>query len=100
MCPVDGLVREGICYRIERPGDMRRGPALDPAEGRACSGPQRDELRVLDPPTPGQLLDDELRVEQKMDLPCPEIAGEIQRPDDARVLGHVVGLDAEVVGDR
>ena len=35
-----------------------------------------------------------------MDLARPELAGELERPDDAGVLGDVVGLDAEVVRDR
>ena len=31
---------------------------------------------------------------------APSSRGEIERPDDTGVLGDVVGLDAEVVGDR
>jgi hypothetical protein len=46
------------------------------------------------------LLDDELRVEEQVDLRRAELAGEGQGPDDAGVLGDVVRLDAEIVGDR
>ena len=72
----------------------------NPARVLPSRRPERDQLGVLDPPAAGQLLDDQLRIEQQMDLARTELARQIERPDDARVLGDVVGLDAEVVGDR
>jgi hypothetical protein len=35
-----------------------------------------------------------------VDLDGAELAGQLERPDDAGVLGDVVRLDAEVLGDR
>ena len=35
-----------------------------------------------------------------MDLRSADVAGELQRANDAGVFGDVVGLDPEVVGDR
>ena len=62
--------------------------------------PQRDQLRVLDPPAARELLDDQLRVEEHRDLPGAELRGQGERPDDGRVLGDVVRLDAEELRDR
>src|SRR3954469_24851326 len=100
VCPVDGLIRKGIGDRIPCARNVRRRPAVESTERRPCCRPQRDELGVLDPPAPGQLLDDELRVEQKVHLACPEVTCEVQGTDDAGVLRHVVGWDSEVIGDR
>ena len=49
---------------------------------------------------PAELLDDELRIEEQVDLASPELAGELEGADDPGVLRHVVGLDTEVVRDR
>ena len=81
-------------------GTCAARPAVEAGQRPARRRPQRDQLRVLDPPPAGELLDDELRVEQQLDLARAQLAGQVERPDDARVLGDVVGLDAEVVGDR
>jgi hypothetical protein len=78
---------------------MGRGPAPEPTERPAAGRPERDELRVLDPPAPGDLLDDELRVEEQVDLGGAELGSQLERPDEPGVLGDVVRLDAQVVGD-
>ena len=57
-------------------------------------------LRVLDPPATGELLDDQLRIEDQRDFPGPELARQVEGPNDARVLGDVVRLDPEIVRDR
>ena len=57
-----------IGHRVLGPRHVRRRPAVEPAERLARRGPQRDELGVLDPPAAGQLLDDQLRIEQEVDL--------------------------------
>ena len=75
-------------------------PGLKAAEDAAARRPERDELGVLDPPAAGQLLDDELRVEEQVDLDGPEVARQLQGAQHPGVLGDVVRLDAEVLGDR
>ena len=81
----------GTCAAVQR----RKPPRMPRSRG-----PQRDELGVLDPPSTRELLHDELGVEQQVDLRGAEVAGQLEGPQRAGVLGHVVGLDAEVVGDR
>ena len=73
---------------------------VKPAERLSGACPERDQLRVLHPPATGELLDDELGIEQQVHLGRPELARQLERADDPRVLGDVVGLDPEVVGDR
>jgi hypothetical protein len=97
---VDRLVGQRVGGGVLSPRDVDRRPAIEGAERLAGGLPQRDELRVLDPPAAGQLLDDQLGVEQHRHLAGTELARQLQRPDDGRVLGDVVRLDAEVVGDR
>ena len=98
--PVDRLVRQLVGDGVEGARDVDGGPAIEPGEGLAGRRPERDQLRVLHPPAAGQLLDDQLRIEQQVDLAGTELARQVQGPDDAGVLRDVVGLDAEVVGDR
>ena len=73
-----------IRHRVLRAGHVTGGPAVEPGQRPASRGPQRDELGVLDPPAAGQLLDDQLRVEQQVDLAGAELPGQVERPDDAR----------------
>src|SRR6185295_17477633 len=79
---------------------VRGGPAREPVKGLPGCGPQRDELGVLDPPPTRELLDDQLRVEEQVDLARAELTRELERADDTSVFGDVVGLDAEIVRDR
>src|SRR4029079_15135390 len=98
--PVDRLIGERVGDGVLGARDVVGRPAPEPAERAPRRGPQRDELGVLDPPATGQLLHDQLRVEQEVDLRRAKLLGELEGPDDARVFGHVVRLDAEVVRDR
>ena len=98
--PVDRLVGQLVGDGVEGPRHVGRGPAIEPGEGLARRGPERDQLGVLDPPAAGQLLDDQLRIEQQVDLAGTQLARKVEGADDPRVLGDVVGLDAEIVGDR
>ena len=69
--PVDRLVGERVGDRVLGPWHVRRGPALEAREHLAAGRPERDQLGVLDPPPAGELLDDQLRVEQQVDLAAP-----------------------------
>jgi hypothetical protein len=75
-------------------------PPLESTESPLRIAVECLQLRVLHPPAAVQLLDDEERIEEEPDLPCAELRGEDERADDRRVLGDVVRLDPEVVGDR
>jgi len=79
---------------------MRRRPALKTRKSPPGGRPERDELGVLDPPATGKLFDDQLRIEQQMDLASAELTGERKGAHHSRVLGDVVRLDPQVVGDR
>src|SRR5258707_12482148 len=79
---------------------MAGAPSIEAGQGLPTRGPERDELHVPYAPTTGQLLDDELRIEQQVDLTRTELAGQSERSHRARVLGHVIGLDAEELRDR
>jgi len=100
MRSIDRLIGEGIGDGVQRTGNVRGGPSIEAGERLAASCPERDQLRVLDPPPTRQLFDDQLRIEEEMDLAGAELTGELEGTDDARVLGDVVRLDAEVVRDR
>ena len=94
------LVGQPVGHAVERARHVRRGPALE-ARQRAHRGRHSGcSFASLTRQRPCELLHDQLRVEQQVDLARPELAGELERPDHARVLGDVVGLDAQVVGDR
>ena len=74
--PVDRLVGQRV-------GDASSGRAAraPPSSARSppsvcrARGPERDELGVLDPPAAGELLDDQLRIEQQVDLATPRARG-------------------------
>lgn len=97
---VDRLVGESVRDRVLGAGHVRRRPPGERAKGPARLRPERDELRVLDPPATSELLNDELRVEQQVDLFRPQFRGQGERPHGRRVFGHIVRLDAQVIGDR
>jgi hypothetical protein len=94
---IDGLVAQGIGGAVLGSWDVDRRPALEPPKELARLGVEGLELGILDPPAPVDLLDDELGVEHQMDLARPQLGGQTERADTGRVLGHVVGLDPEVV---
>jgi hypothetical protein len=98
--PVDRLVAERVGQRVLGAWDVGRGPAIEGAQRPPGVLPERDQLRILDPPAASQLLDDQLRIEQHDDLPRPELAGQGQGTYDRRVLRNVVRLDAEELRDR
>src|SRR4051812_3308835 len=100
MGSVDGLIGKGVGGMIARPRHVTRGPSIEAGQRPPGGSPERDQLRVLDPPSTRELLDDELRVEQQVDLAGPQLTGKVEGPDDTRVLGDIVGLDSEVVRDR
>ena len=82
--------------RVLGPRHVGRRPALEPGERRLRLGPQRLQLRVLDPPAAVELLDDELRVEEQVDLLArPSRWASSSARTHARPLGDVVGLDAQ-----
>ena len=97
--PIDCLICERVRHRVLRTGHVIGRPACTFGQAPACRGPQRDELRILDAPAAGELLHDQLRVEEQVHLLCPELARQVERTHDAGVFGDVVGLDAEVLGD-
>ena len=97
---IDRLVGERVRGRVLGAWHVIGRPAIERAERPSSLFPQRDQLCVLDPPAAGQLLDDQLRVEEHRDLAGTELLGEGERPHDSRVFGDVVRLDAEEVGDR
>ncbi len=73
-----------IRHRVLRPRHVAGGPAVEPGQRLARRRPERDELGVLDPPAAGELLDDQLRVEQQVDLAGAQLPGQVERPHDAR----------------
>jgi hypothetical protein len=97
---IDRLVRQRIGGGVLGPWHVDGRPAIEGSQCSAGGLPERDELRVLDAPAAGELFDDELRVEEHRDLARTELAGEGERADDPCVLGDVICLDPEVVGDR
>ena len=98
--PVDRRVAQRVGEGVLGPRHVRCRPPLEAAQDPPGGLPERDELRVLDPPATGQLLDDEVRIEQQRHLPRPQLGRKRERPDDGGVLGDVVRLDAEILGDR
>ena len=94
---IERLVRERVRLRVERPRDVRRRPAPEPAEDRLRRRPQRLQLGVLHPPSTVELLDDELGVEEQVDPVGTQLAGELERADDARPLGDVVRLEGRAL---
>ncbi|MEA2578836.1 MAG: hypothetical protein QOD78_2424 [Chloroflexota bacterium] len=97
---VDRLVAERIGQRVLGPRYVRRRPAVEATQDPTGLLPQGDQLGILDPPATGQLLDDELGVQEQVDLASTQLAGEAQGPDDGGVLRDVVRLDAEELRDR
>ena len=65
---VDGLVGQGVGDRVLGPRHVCSAPPLEAGEDLSTGGPQRDQLGVLDAPSTGELLDDQLRIEEQMDL--------------------------------
>jgi hypothetical protein len=98
--PVDRLVGERVGNGVLGPRDVGGRPEPERAEDGLRLGPQRLQLRVLDPPAAVQLLDDQLGVEEQVDPIGAQLAGEAKRPNDARPLGDVVRRPAEVFRDR
>jgi hypothetical protein len=98
--PIDGFVAQGVGQRVLGARNVRRGPSVHPAQESAGLLPERNELRVLDPPATRQLLDDQLGVEQQVDLAGAQLTGEGERPNDRGVFRDVVRLDTEELGDR
>jgi hypothetical protein len=98
--PIDRLVAECIGKGILGTRDVRRGPSVEVAQDPPRLFPERDQLGVLDPPATRQLLDDQLRIEEQVDLACTQLASQRESPDDRNVLGDVVRPDAEELGDR
>ena len=96
---IDRLVAEGVGEGVLSAGDMCRRPAVEGPQDPAGLFPEWDQLRVLDAPAAGQLLDDQLGVQEQVDLARAELPRETQRTDDRRVLGDIVRLDAEELGD-
>ena len=97
--PIDRLVAECVGLLVLRPRHVRRAPAREACQQRLRLGVERNQLGVLDPPPAVELLHDQFRVEQHIHLFRPQLAGQGQGPQHGRVLGHVVGLDAQVLGD-
>ena len=97
--PVDSRIAQGIGGVVLGPPDVCGRPAVEGTEDPRRLGVEWGELGILDPPATVELLHDEHRIEQQPDLAGPELAGEAERPHHRRVLGDVVGLHAEVVGD-
>src|SRR4029078_7948483 len=82
---VDRLVAERVRERVLGARYCRPVSALEAAQRPPGLLPERDQLRVLDPPAPGQLLDDQLRVQEHDDLARPELAGEPEGPEQRPV---------------
>ena len=98
--PVDGLVAQRVGGVVLGPSDVIGRPAVEGPQQPQCLRVERLQLGVLHPPAAVELLHDEQGVEEQPHLARPELTGEGEGPHDRRVLGDVVGLDAEVVRDR
>ena len=96
---IERHVGQGIRRTVVRPRLMHRGPATERPQPPLRFGEEALELGVLDPPSTIQLLDDELRVEPQVDLLRAQPLGLAQGQYQARVLGDVVGPDAQGAGD-
>ena len=79
---------------------VRGAPAHEAAEEAARLRVERLELHVLHAPAAVELLHDQLRVEEELDLLRTELPGEGEGAHGPGVLGDVVRLGPEVVGDR
>lgn len=79
---------------------MRRAPSIEVREMGPGLGVQWYQLHVLHAPAAVELLDDELAVQQHLDLPRSQFAGQREGSNDRGVFGHVVRLDAQVFRDR
>ena len=98
-----GIVERQVGHRVGSAVVLARlvadRPAVEPPQQLVGSDDERLDARVLDLPATGKLLDDELRVEHQIRLARAEVERLLEGQDDARVLGVVVGLDAERAGD-
>ena len=78
--PVERLVGQPVGRRVLGPRHVGRRPALEARQRRLRLGPQRLQLRVLDPPPAVELLHDQLRVEEQVDLLRARAAGRARAP--------------------
>ncbi len=97
--PVDGLVGECVRGGVLGPRHVGGGPAIERAQDPTGLDVEGNQFRILDPPTTRELLDDQLRIEQQVNLARPELRGQGQGADDPSVLGDVVRLGAEILRD-
>ena len=98
--PVDRRVAHRVGGEVLGPPDVPGGPSVERPQDPQRFRVEWLELRVLDPPAPVELLDDEHGIEEQAHLPGAQLPGKLERPDDRGVFGDVVRLDAEVVRDR
>ena len=99
--PVDRLIGKGIGGRVLGSWNVGGRPApREFAEDLEGLRPEWPQLGVLDPPSAVELLDDQVRIQEELDAPRPELAGERDRPHDADVLGDIVRPDPEILRDR
>src|SRR3954447_5674655 len=94
---VERLVDERVGGRVLRPRDAADAPAGELPERLLRGRVQRLHVRVLDLVLAVDLLGDELRVVDDLDLVGPERARPVEAEQQAAVLGHVVRGDAEVL---
>src|SRR5207249_8050324 len=92
---VERRVRKRVGGTVLGSRDMPRAPARESAEARDRLPMQGNELRVAHAEASVELLDDELRIEEQLDLPGAESLGGVEGKEEGDVLGHVIGRRAE-----
>ena len=96
---VDSFVRQTIGFAVAFAGDVFETHPAESPHQRASLGVQPHQRRVLDAPTPRELLDQELAVGSEQDLLRPQVRRRSKGRDGCAVLGDVVGRDADAFAD-
>ena len=96
--PIHRLVGQPVGIACSARAESTRSHRRRTAAQRVRLARQHAQRSVLDLPVARHLLDDELGVHPHRDRRCAELGGGPQPGDQAAVLGHVVGGDADRLG--
>src|SRR6266545_2228642 len=96
---VDAPVRESVRLHVALAPDVLEPNILELLDQRPRLMVEPLEGRVLHPPPTGELFDEQPAVRAQEHVGRTELARAFQPADRGGVLGHVVGRDADPLGD-
>src|SRR6185503_18215067 len=96
---VDASVRERVRLDVAFATDVLELHLVEPLDQRAGLVVEPLERRVLHLPPAGELFDQQAAVRTQEQMGRAELPGAFETADRGRVLGDVVGRDAEPLGD-